>query len=156
MRDSGLLIRPEHRTRLAGMHFRNDDGSLTPIPFEMTQEPEFFMGGGGLYSTGQDYLRFLQMLLHNGTFEGVQLLRPEIVAEMCRNQIGELEAGVLRTAIPQSSNDHDPFPGMPIRWGLAFMINTESTPAGRSPGSLAWAGLANTFYWVDPSRGITG
>jgi methyl acetate hydrolase len=156
MADSGFVIGPERRTRLASVHFRNADGSLTPIEMEMPQQPEFFMGGGGLYSTGPDYLRFLQMLLHDGTFDGVQILQRETVAEMTRNQVGDLPAGVLRTAMPSASNDYDPYPGMPIRWGLAFMITTESTPAGRSPGSLAWAGLANTYYWIDPTRRITG
>jgi CubicO group peptidase (beta-lactamase class C family) len=156
MRDSDFVIGPDQRQRLAGMHVRNADGSLTPIPFEIPQAPEFFMGGGGLYSTGPDYLRFLQMLLHDGSFDGAQVLRPETVAEMRRNQIGDLPAGVLRTAIPSSSNDHDPYPGMPIRWGLGFMITTEPGPAGRSAGSLAWAGLANCYYWIDPARGITG
>jgi methyl acetate hydrolase len=156
MPDSGFVIGAQQRTRLASMHARNVDGSLTPIPLEVPQAPEFFMGGGGLYSTGPDYMRFLQMLLHGGSFGGAQVLRRETVDEMMRNQIGDLEAGVLRTALPTSSNDHDPYPGMPIRWGLGFMITTETTAAGRSPGSLAWAGLANTYYWIDPTRRITG
>jgi methyl acetate hydrolase len=156
MRDSGFVIGAEQRTRLAGMHLRNDDGSLTPIPFEVPQEPEFFMGGGGLYSTGPDYMRFLRMLLGGGTLDGVQVLSASTVADMSRNQIGDLEAGVLRTVIPASSLDHDPYPGKPIRWGLGFMINVEPTPAGRSAGGLAWAGLANTYFWIDPMRKITG
>jgi len=156
MSDSGFVIGAEQRTRLASVHVRNEDGSLTPIALEVPQEPEFFMGGGGLYSTGPDYLRFLQMLLGGGSLEGVQVLRSETVAEMMRNHIGDLPAGVLRTVLPGSSNDHDPYPGMPIRWGLGFMITTETTPAGRSPGSVAWAGLANTYYWIDPTRRITG
>src|SRR6266498_864726 len=57
-----------------------------------------------------------------------------------------------RLASVHVRNDHDPYPGMPIRWGLGFMITTETTPAGRSPGSVAWAGLANTYYWIDPTR----
>jgi CubicO group peptidase (beta-lactamase class C family) len=122
----------------------------------MPQQPEFFMGGGGLYSTGPDYMRFLQMLLHGGSFGGAQVLRSQTVAEMMRNHIGDLEAGVLRTVVPATSNDHDPYPGMPIRWGLGFMITSETTPAGRSPGSVAWAGLANTYYWIDPTRRVAG
>src|SRR6266542_5373052 len=104
---------------------------------------------------GPDYLRFLQMLLGGGSLEGVQVLRSETVAEMMRNHIGDLPAGVLRTVLPGSTNDHDPYPGMPIRWGLGFMITTETTPAGRSPGSVAWAGLANTDYWHVPTLRIT-
>jgi methyl acetate hydrolase len=156
MLDSGFVLGANQRARLAGMHARNDDGRLTPIPFEIPQEPEFFMGGGGLYSTGPDYLRFVRMLLNRGTLDGVQILTEQTVDQMFRNQIGDLEAGVLRTVTPSASNDHDPFPGMPIRWGLGFMITTEAVPGRRSANSVAWAGLANTYYWIDPERGITG
>jgi len=156
MLDSGFVLGTSQRERLASVHARNDDGTVTPIPFEIPQEPEFFMGGGGLYSTGPDYLRFLRMLLNRGTLDGVQILTEQTVDDMFRNQIGDLEAGVLRTVTPAASNDHDPFPGMPIRWGLGFMITTEAVPGRRSANSVAWAGLANTYYWIDPERDITG
>jgi CubicO group peptidase (beta-lactamase class C family) len=156
MLDSGFVLGTSQRERLASVHARNEDGTVTPIPFEIPQEPEFFMGGGGLYSTGPDYLRFLRMLLNRGTLDGVQILTEQTVDDMFRNQIGDLEAGVLRTVTPAASNDHDPFPGMPIRWGLGFMITTEAVPGRRSANSVAWAGLANTYYWIDPERDITG
>ncbi len=156
MNDSGFVLGAAQRERLAGMHARNPDGSLAVIPFEMPQEPEFYMGGGGLYSTGRDYLTFLQMLLHDGSFNGAQILRPETVAEMARNQIGDLTVGLLKTAIPASSNDAEFFPGMVKKWGLGYMITTEEAPTGRSAGSVAWAGLANTYYWLDPVKRVTG
>lgn len=156
MTDTGFVIRPDQRPRLASMHVRNPDGSLAAIAFEIPQQPEFFMGGGGLYSTGQDYLKFLQMLLHDGRFEGAQILRSETVAEMNRNHIGDLTVGVLKTAIPTSSNDAEFFPGMVKKWGLGYMISTEDAPTGRSGGSLAWAGLGNTYFWIDPAKRLTG
>jgi methyl acetate hydrolase len=156
MNDTGFVLMPDQRTRLAGMHTRNADGSVTPIPFELPQEPEFFMGGGGLYSTGRDYLAFLQMLLHEGRFNDAQILQPETVAEMGRNQIGELNVGLLATAIPAYSNDAEFFPNMVKKWGLGYMITGEDAPTGRSSGSLAWAGLANTYYWIDPTKRVTG
>jgi methyl acetate hydrolase len=156
MADSGFVIGPEQRTRLAAMHARHPDGSLEAIPFEIPQQPEFYMGGGGLYSTGPDYLAFLQMLLHGGRFRGAQVLRPETVAQMAMNQIGDLEVSPMRTAIPESSNDVELFPGMVKKWGLGFLINTEDAPTGRSGGSLAWAGLANTYFWLDPTRRLAG
>jgi methyl acetate hydrolase len=157
MADTGFLIKPEWRSRLAGMHARQPDGSLTgPIQFEVSQQPEFFMGGGGLYSTGRDYLRFLRMLLHGGRLGEVQVLRPETVAEMARNQIGDLTVGALKTAMPSASNDVELFPGMVKKWGLGFLITTEALPTGRSAGSLAWAGLANTYYWIDPVKRLAG
>jgi len=156
MRDTAFVIGPDQRTRLAGMHLRNPDGSLQAIPFEVPQQPEFFMGGGGLYSTGGDYLAFLRMLLHGGSLGGAQVLRPETVDEMGRNHIGDLSVGMLQTAIPTSSNDAEFFPGMVKRWGLGFMITTEDAQTGRSGGSLAWAGLANTYYWLDPTKRVAG
>lgn len=156
MRDTGFLLRPDQLGRMARVHRREAGGALSLSDFSMAQPPESFMGGGGLYSTGPDYLRFLLMLLHDGTLDGVQILRPDTVAEMLCNQIGAIEAGVLRTQNPFMSNDHDPFPGMPIRWCLAGMLTTAAGPAGRSAGSLAWAGMANTYFWVDPARKVTG
>ena len=127
------------------------DGSLNPIDFEMPQEPEFSMGGGGLYSTGPDYLKFVRMFLQPRQPQRRAVLQPETVAVMAQNQIGDINVVVLKTAIPASSNDAEFFPGMVKKWGLGFMINTEAAPTGRSAGSLAWAGLANTYFWIDPS-----
>jgi CubicO group peptidase (beta-lactamase class C family) len=156
MRDTAFVLGPDRRRRLASMHARRPDGSLEAIEFEVPQEPEFFMGGGGLYGTGPDYLRFLRMLDGGGELDGVRILAPGTVAEMTRNQIGDLEVGRLTTAIPASSNDAEFFPGMVKRWGLGFLLNTEEGPTGRAAHSLAWAGLANTYYWLDPTRRLAG
>jgi len=156
MRDSGFILGPDQRARRSGMHRRHPDGALEPIEFELTQDPEFFMGGGGLYSTGPDYLRFLRALLGDGELDGARILQSETVDDMFRNHVGDIDAGILRTVNPDASNDHDPYPGMPIRWGLGFMITTEAVPGGRSANSVAWAGLANTYYWIDRERGVTG
>ena len=101
-------------------------------------------------------LRLLRMLLGNGELDGVRLLKAETVAEMNRNQIGDLSVGRLTAAIPESSNDTEFFPGLAKKWGLAYMINAEDAPVGRSAGSLAWAGLANTYFWIEPKRRVTG
>ena len=156
MMDTGFVLKPEQRTRLASVHQRHPDGSLEAIAFEMPQQPEFFMGGGGLYSTGPDYLTFLQMLLHEGRFNDAQVLRPETVAEMAKNQIGDLTVGALKTAIPAYSNDAEFFPGMVKKWGLGYLITMEDAPTGRSSGSVAWAGLFNTYFWIDPTKQLAG
>jgi CubicO group peptidase (beta-lactamase class C family) len=156
MTDTGFLITPGQRSRLVTLHLRKADGVLEPVQFEMPQEPEFFMGGGGLYSTARDYLTFVQMLLHGGRFNNVQVLRPETVTLMSQNHIGTLTAGILKTAMPAASNDVDFFPGMEQKWGLSFLINTQQGPAGRSAGSLSWAGAANTYFWIDPEKRVVG
>jgi CubicO group peptidase (beta-lactamase class C family) len=156
MNDSGFVLSASQRERKVSMHRRTGPTSFEVIPFEMNQNPEFFMGGGGLYSTGPDYLRFLQMLLHGGELDGARVLRPETVAEMNRNQIGELSAGVLTSYNLTMSHHAEFFPGVPKRWGLGYMITMSDAPTGRSAGSLAWAGMANTYFWLDPAKRRTG
>src|SRR6266702_1592922 len=155
MGDTSFKITDAQRRRLAGMHARTPDG-LAPIPFELEQDPEFHMGGGGLYSTAGDYIKFTQMILNKGRGNGNQLLKPETVALMGQNHIGDLNMTKMTSAVAFATNDIDLYPGMAKKWGLSFLINTAKTPEGRSPGSLAWAGLANTYYWIDASRDVTG
>jgi CubicO group peptidase (beta-lactamase class C family) len=155
MNDTGFRISDSMRQRLVGMHARAPEG-LGPIPFEMEQSPEFHMGGGGLYGTAADYIKFTQMILNKGKANGSQLLKPETVALMGQNNIGAIEVGKLPTALPIYTNDVDLFPGMAKKWGLSFLINTAKSPEGRSPNSLFWAGLANTYFWIDPARNVSG
>ena len=161
MKDTNFVLGPDQIARLVSMHARGPDGGLAPIEFGIPQEPEFFMGGGGLYGTGRDYLAFLQMLMHGGEFNGARILRPETVAQMSKNNIGDINISrvVLKTTAPTATPDVDMgqlFPGQDVKWGLSFLINPQQGPAGRSGGSLAWAGLANTYFWVDPSKKVAG
>src|SRR3954462_2035651 len=155
MSDTGFKISEAQRKRLVGMHMRAPEG-LAPLPFELEQNPEFEMGGGGLYGTAADYIKFTQMILNKGRGNGQQVLKPETVAMMGQNHIGDLNMTKMTSAVAFATNDVDLYPGMDKKWGLSFMINTARTPEGRSPGSLAWAGLANTYYWIDPTRDVTG
>ena len=156
MNDTGFAITQGMRERLVGMHARQSDGTLQPIAFELPQEPEFHMGGGGLYGTAHDYIRFIRMFLNKGSLDGNRVLKAETVALMAQNHIGDLNVRRLPAAIPQVTNDIDLYPEQDKKWGLGFMINTARTAEGRSAGSLAWAGLANTYYWLDPARNVGG
>lgn len=156
MNDTAFKISDAMRKRLVGMHARGEDGTLAPIPFELEQAPEFHMGGGGLYGTAADYIKFTQMILNKGRRHGHQLLKPETVALMEQNNIGDLTMGKMTTAIGWASNDVDLYPDIVKKWGLSYLINTAKTVEGRSAGSLAWAGLANTYFWIDPVRNVAG
>ncbi|UGY29601.1 beta-lactamase family protein [Bradyrhizobium septentrionale] len=156
MIDTGFILTDSQKGRLAGMHARQPDGALKQINFQMEQKPEFFMGGGGLYSTAPDYLKFTQMFVRDGRINGAQVLRPETVAAMRKNQLGNLKVHVLKTADPSLSNDAEFFPGMPKGWSYGFMLNDKTAATGRSAGSLAWAGLANTYYWIDVKNKVSG
>jgi methyl acetate hydrolase len=156
MNDTGFKLTDSMRKRLVGMHARGPDGTLASIPFELEQDPEFHMGGGGLYGTAGDYLKFTQMILNKGRGNGNQVLKPETVATMGQNHIGDLVVTKMTSAALMYTNDVDLYPDMVKKWGLSFLINTAKTPEGRSAGSLAWAGLANTYYWIDPARDVAG
>jgi methyl acetate hydrolase len=158
MTDTSYIQRPEWDGRLPEIHARQEDGSLKPLPTPPNAniEREFYPGGGGLFSTASDYLRFLRALMHGGELDGRRILKAETVTLMGQNQMGDLDVQPLPTQIPHLSNPVNLFPGMSKKWGLSFLINTETGPAGRSAGSLAWAGLNNTYYWLDPVKKIAG
>jgi methyl acetate hydrolase len=155
MRDTGFKLSPERRARLPGVHVRRDDGSLERMDFELPSEPEFQMGGHGLYGTAGDDLSFEQMFLNEGTLDGNRVLRPEIVRLMGQNHIGGSQVTMLKRSMP-FSNDAEFFPGMVKKWSVAFMLNAEAVPGGRSANSMAWAGLFNTYYWIDTSKHVAG
>jgi len=157
MTDTAFRLTPSMRARLAGMHRREADGSLTPMPdFELPQDPEIHMGGHGLYATVGDYCRFIRMWLNDGAGEAGPVLRPETVRAAAANGLGDKKIRMLPGVIPALSNDAEFFPGMPKSWGYSFMINDEDAPTGRPAGALGWAGLANLFYWIDRRNGIGG
>lgn len=151
-------MRPDRRARLAPIHARTPQG-LVPTPIELPQSAEhadFDMGGGGLYGTVGDYMKFVRMILNRGAAGGTQILRPETVDAMSRNQIGALNVEDLKSADPRYSNDLPLPPDNPHKWGLGFLINTKPLATGRAAGSLMWAGIANSYYWIDPTNGIGG
>ena len=154
MPDTGFRIGPAMRPRKAAVHVRNREGGFTATDHELNQNPDVFMGGGALYSTVGDYLRFTRMILGQGTLDGVLVLNPETVTLMGRNAMGDVSCRPLKTQIPGRSTDMDFVDGM--KWGLSFMINPTAFPGGRSAGSLAWGGLANSYYWIDPVKKVAG
>lgn len=156
MRDTAFCMTPQMRARKAAIHQRLEDGTLVPTELELPQQPEFEMGGAGLYGTVGDYLKFIRMILNRGQAAGGQVLKPETVQLMSTNQMGGLDVLPLKSANRMLTNDLVLPPDVPHKWGLAYMINTKVLPTGRPAGSLMWAGLTNCYYWIDPTTGIGG
>ncbi len=113
------------------------------------------IGGGGLASTADDYGRFMRMLLNGGTLDGARVLKAETVALMGQNQIGAVIVPALKSALPRSADFTFIADGRD-KWGFGFLITVDQVPGKRSPGSLSWGGINNTFFWIDPARGIGG
>ena len=153
MQDTSYLVPPAKFDRLVSTYTRQDNGSLKESPRVQPKAPKEFNGGGGLYSTTGDYVRFMQMILGKGRGNNkARILQPKTVEMMEVNQIGTATAGKMKSSRPTFSSDVDIQPGATEKWGLGFLINTTAYEGGRSAGSLAWAGLFNTFYWIDPKR----
>jgi CubicO group peptidase (beta-lactamase class C family) len=155
MHDTSYLLPASKFDRLVSGYARQADGSLKQNPRVLPPPPKEFNGGGGLYSTAGDYVRFMQMILGKGRgVNQARILEAKTVQSMEVNQIGALTAGKMKTYRPNLSSDVDIQPGHSEKWGLGFLINTTAYDGGRSAGSLAWAGIFNTFYWIDPKRSL--
>jgi methyl acetate hydrolase len=155
MKDTKFSVPEDKFGRLVSVYQRQGDRPLKQNPRSLPAPPKAFNGGGGLYSTAGDYLRFMQMILRKGRGEGnIRVLDAKTVEMMSSNQTGNIAAGRLKTYRPDLSGDVDFHPGFPDRYTYGFLLNPVAYEGGRSAGSLAWAGIYNTFYWIDPRKGI--
>lgn len=156
MMDTFYNVPEDKQRRLVAVHRRQSDGSLEVDPNQPSASVTHLSGGGGLASTATDYIRFLQMLLNAGTLNGVHILSAESVALMGRNHIGDVGVRALKTAMPEVSSDFTFIADGRDKWGLGFLITGDQQNGKRSAGSLSWGGINNTYFWVDPPRGIAG
>jgi methyl acetate hydrolase len=156
--DMAFSLAPSMRERLATMHQREADGSLTPLPdMQLPADPEVDMGGHGLHSSIGEYMKFIRMWLNDGTGPNGRVLNQETVETAVRNGLqAHQTVTVLPGVIPTISNDAEFFPGLKKSWSYTFMVNDEDAPTGRPAGALGWAGLPNLFYWIDRKNGFGG
>ncbi|MEY2926498.1 MAG: hypothetical protein RL367_975 [Pseudomonadota bacterium] len=163
MTDTHFFPTGDHRARCATLYGRDPvqgrpDHDLVAMQFEIGGGPqaELVSGGGGLWSTAGDYARFLRMVMNDGIVDGVRILSRQSIAMMTSNQIGLLSAGKMGAVMPMLALPYEQFPGMDCGWSLSFLINPEPGPHGRAAQSLAWAGIANCYYWIDPNNDLFG
>jgi len=136
---------PENKLlRRATVHVRTE-GGYEPAP----PRTDRVTGGGGLSSTISDYVRFMRALLNGGALDGVSILEPGTVDMMFENQIGAVSVLPGSSSMPDFSNDFDMGFGGPAKWGLGFLLNAEPGGSGRAAGSGSWAGLFNSYFWID-------
>ena len=133
---------------------RGEDGIFAPYELAPASQPEVYCMGHNLYSTAGDYLRFLRMVLRRGELDGNRILSEQAVANMTADHMQGLAFEKLVTSVPEVTADFDPFPGTNLTHSFAFMRNEEAIAGRRSAGSLSWAGLCNTHYWLDPARDV--
>jgi CubicO group peptidase (beta-lactamase class C family) len=158
MNDTFYNVPAAKERRLVAAHQRAGarmDGSIVKIVTQPGRTVRRPSGGGGLVSTARDYGRFMQMLLNGGELDGARVLRAKTVALMGQNHIGAISVPALKSA-GRSSRDFSFIANGRDKWGLGFLITTDHVRGKRSAGSLSWGGISNTYFWIDPSRGIAG
>lgn len=164
LKNTGVGLNDAQSKVFFTVHTKDAEGKLTPTPLRMVENPEVMPGGHYLYSSTSDYANFLLTLLNNGTHpvSGVQILKPETVKDYLFTDmlptVGCSGDGVgdIPCVIPQVSCAGSFLPGVPKGWSCGGLINKADVPNGRHKGSLAWAGLGNCYYWVDPTEGKLG
>ena len=153
MDDTSYDVPKEKIERLVKVHSRNEEEYLE-MPFDPPEKSDFYSGGGNLVSTLSDYSSFLNMFLNQGKSSEGRILQKTSVDLMLTSHTGELLMTSMQTSAPILSNDVDFFPDTDKSWGLGFMINNEDIENGRPKGSAGWAGLFNSYFWIDPKNKI--
>ena len=156
MKDTDVEVRPHMQARLAGVKARGDDGKFGDFALAPPSNPEVYGMGHALYSTTQDYMRFLRMFLNKGALDGNRVLKESSVARMLENHMGPLKFEKMVTVAPTITADFDPFAGTAKTHSFGFMRNEADIPGRRRAGSQSWAGVLNTHYWFDPTADVAG
>jgi methyl acetate hydrolase len=154
MTDATFSPTAAQRERLMDVHARTPDGGLAPSEFDLPDAPELAFGGEGAYATAGDYMRFLRCLLNGGELDGARILEAQTADLMFTDHLGGAPLPeIMRSALPELTND---VPALPFRqgWGLGLHLVLEDVPGMRRAGSGDWAGLFNSYYWVDRTSGI--
>jgi methyl acetate hydrolase len=155
MADTFYHVPSDQQPRLVTVNRRQADGSLAREAVQAPIAGFKPMGGGGLSSTADDYIRFTRMLLNGGELDGARVLSATSVEVMGQNHIGNIGLPALKTALPERSEDFSFIADGRDKWGLGFQITTDAVPGKRSAGSLSWGGINNTYFWIDHAQGIT-
>jgi CubicO group peptidase (beta-lactamase class C family) len=153
MRDTSYTVPADKYSRVVTVHQKANNAiteTQNPTPI-----PATIRGDGGLFSTASDYGRFVQMILNRGQLGSARILKESTVAEISRNQTGSVKVRLQPTADTLRAKPYPLGAGEDV-WGLGFQIAAPQTPnpSLRSPGSLSWAGINNTYYWIDPQKQI--
>jgi CubicO group peptidase (beta-lactamase class C family) len=154
MADSYFDVPAGKRARIVPRSQRQPDGGLAVQPAPPASPITFYSGGGGLYSTAPDYLRFVRAMMAGGQLDGRRILSPQSVAEMRKNQIGGLTLRPFTSVLPQLAVDGADLPGGLDKFGLGFALNSQTTGTLRGANTMSWAGIYNTFFWIDTEKQV--
>jgi len=154
MVDTAFYVPSNKLERVARVHTEGDDRALEPANMGETRTtpPAGPSGGGGLWGTADDYLRFTQMMLNGGELDGQRLLAPRTVEMMRTNHLSDAATATM------SRPDNGAGPARPGHgFGLDFAVMEDPAAAGEpdAAGSYYWGGAAGTWFWIDPETDLT-
>jgi methyl acetate hydrolase len=156
MADSTFNLESVPPDRLLPIRLRAADGTLQPTEIDLPRNAEWDAGGHGSLGTIQDYARFIRAWLRDGELDGARILSPETVALAFEDHLaGATLPEVMRSLVPELANDVPALP-VPQGWGLGFHFVSVDIPGMRSAGTGDWAGLFNSYYWIDRAAGLGG
>jgi methyl acetate hydrolase len=153
---TSFVMGPRQLAELVPVRGKRRRGDIKVLDFQISQTPEMYMAGAGLYGTAGDYFKFLQMLLNKGAARNGRVLKPETVALMFRNHIGDITLPTLKTVIPAVSADLVLDNPAGSKWSLCAHTNLVDIPGRRRAGSQFWAGLGSSYFWLDPASDLAG
>jgi len=158
MSDSFFVVPADKQARMAKVFHRSKDGGFVDQPpFAAPAGPPppvFYSGGGGLNATARDYLTLARAVMAGGQLGPVRILAPESIAMMGQNQIGDLTLRPFSSVMPDLATDNAAMAGDLDKFGLGFALNSKPSASGRGANTMAWAGIYNTFFWIDRERQI--
>lgn len=150
--DMATVLTAQQRERTPAVLTRAEGGGYEPTAIDYPLSPDFRGGGGSIYSTAADFMDLQLMLLNGGTYDGRRLLSPESAAAMITPQTGDLDIPAMQSWIPFLSDTVEFEPA--TSWGFGMCVNRLPGQFGRKAMSGGWAGLFNTYFWIDPASGI--
>ena len=154
MQDSFFMVPPDKQPRLAKRFQRTKDGALAEQPPRPAPRTAFYSGGGGLFSTARDYLTLTRAVMAGGQLGQAKILTADSVASIGRNQIGDLNVRPFASVMPELATDNAAMAGDLDKFGFGFALNSKPSSAGRGANTLAWAGIFNTFFWIDREKQV--
>ncbi|MGM0583697.1 MAG: serine hydrolase domain-containing protein [Pseudomonadota bacterium] len=155
MHDTDVVLSPDMAARLVAVH-TGQPGARRVVELNLPEKPDFFGMGHALHGTGPDYARFLRMILRGGELDGARVLSEDAVAAMRANAIGDLRVAPQPAAKPDYGETIDFFPEVEKTHTLGFMRVEGDIPGRRRAGSLFWAGVMNSHFWIDPAANLAG
>jgi CubicO group peptidase (beta-lactamase class C family) len=153
MVDTDFFVPAPKMGRLAVLYRRSKSRGLVEVPPLFSRDadriPKVPSGGGGLYSTADDYARFAQMLLNRGQLDGVRILSPEAVALMTANHLSD-----ALVAAGHGIGQQQLRPGFGYGFNGAVFYDPELAGSKAGRGTYLWDGAAGTWFWIDPTNDL--